>query len=50
MGVGAPSKGTEAELRRVDLELPTAFFESAKGAGVQHASVLTAVGANKDAR
>lgn len=51
LGVGAPSglpKGDEGknELMRVDCLLPTSFLTAAKKANVQHASLLTAVGAD----
>ena len=49
MGVGAASKADEATLRKVDVGLPSAFFKGAKAAGVRHASLLTAVGADASA-
>jgi len=50
MGVGKPSKSTAEVLQRVDVELPTAFARAAKHAGVSHASLLTAVGADINAQ
>jgi len=54
MGVGAPSKtngqaGADI-LERVDVTLPSACARGAKAAGVKHASILTAVGADADAK
>ena len=51
MGVGAASKVDEPTLRKADFELPAAFAKGAKEgtSSVQHVSILTAVGANKDA-
>lgn len=49
MGVGRPSKVDEAELQKVDVELPAAFASAAKQAGVRHCSLLTAVGADASA-
>ena len=46
MGVGKPSTVSEADLRRVDVELPSAFAGGAKAAGAAHCSLLTAVGAD----
>ena len=50
MGVGAPSKAKEEELRRVDLALPAAFARGAKAAGASHFGLLTAVGADASAK
>lgn len=51
MGVGAPSKGDEATLRRVDVELPSACARGAKAAGrIQLVSLLSSVGANAHAK
>jgi len=55
MGVGAPSKTPGQEgadiLKRVDVALPSACARGAKAAGcVQHVSILTAVGADADAK
>ena len=54
MGVGAPSK-TKGQagadiLERVDVTLPSACARGAKRAGVKHVSILTAVGADADAK
>jgi hypothetical protein len=49
MGVGAPSKSSAADLQRVDVDLPSAFARAAKTAGVGHLSLLTSVGADKNA-
>eukprot|EP00929_Paragymnodinium_shiwhaense_P122022 TRINITY_DN94533_c0_g1_i1.p1 TRINITY_DN94533_c0_g1~~TRINITY_DN94533_c0_g1_i1.p1 ORF type:complete len:252 (+),score=56.56 TRINITY_DN94533_c0_g1_i1:65-820(+) len=47
MGVGSPSKATEDELRRVDVELPSAFARGAKACGtVRHFSLLSALSAD----
>ena len=50
MGVGAASKVTEDVLRKVDVDLPTACSEGALKAGVKHVSILTAIGADADAK
>tara|TARA_B100000795_G_scaffold40753_1_gene26738 strand:- start:317 stop:1069 length:753 start_codon:yes stop_codon:yes gene_type:complete len=50
MGVGTPSKSTEEELTRIDFAVPAAFASAAKAAGVRHLSVLSAVGADKEAK
>ena len=51
MGVGAPSKVDEPTLRKADVELPAAFAKGAKEgtSSVKHVSILTAIGANKNA-
>ena len=51
MGVGAASKVDEPTLRKADFELPAAFAKGAKEgtSSVQHVSILTAIGADKDA-
>eukprot|EP00930_Biecheleria_cincta_P057212 TRINITY_DN43188_c0_g1_i1.p1 TRINITY_DN43188_c0_g1~~TRINITY_DN43188_c0_g1_i1.p1 ORF type:complete len:334 (+),score=56.04 TRINITY_DN43188_c0_g1_i1:23-1003(+) len=48
MGVGAASKVSEESLRNVDVSVPSAVFRGAKAAGVRHASILSAVGADKE--
>eukprot|EP00550_Attheya_septentrionalis_P008550 CAMPEP_0198291350 /NCGR_PEP_ID=MMETSP1449-20131203/8908_1 /TAXON_ID=420275 /ORGANISM="Attheya septentrionalis, Strain CCMP2084" /LENGTH=254 /DNA_ID=CAMNT_0043989977 /DNA_START=38 /DNA_END=799 /DNA_ORIENTATION=+ len=50
MGVGAPSKGDEETLKRVDVTMPSACARGAKTAGVQHVSILSAFGANINAK
>ena len=50
MGVGAASKVKEDVLRKVDVDLPTACSRGASDAGVKHVSLLTAVGANAEAK
>ena len=50
MGVGAASKVNEEVLRKVDVDLPTACSEGAADAGVKHVSILTAIGANANAK
>ena len=49
-GVGAPSKVTREELNLVDVLLPTAFCEVSKQCNVKHVSLLTAVGADINAK
>ena len=47
MGVGAPSKVLEDELRRVDVDIPTSVARGAAATtSVAHVSILTAVGAD----
>ena len=45
MGIGS-GKGTAAEFRRAEVELPSAFARAARQAGVKRAVLLTAVGAD----
>jgi hypothetical protein len=46
LGVGAPSKVSKEELKRVDYSMPVALLQVAAQAGVRHASVMTAAGAD----
>lgn len=46
LGVGTPSKVSKEELKRVDYSMPVALLKSAADAGVRHASVMTAAGAD----
>ncbi len=50
LGIGQPSKVSEAEFRRVDLGYARAFASGARAAGVRHFSLLTSVGANHRSR
>lgn len=45
MGIGS-GKGSAAEFRRVEVELPSAFARAARRAGAKRAVLLTAVGAD----
>lgn len=46
MGVGKPKTVTAEQLERVDCDLPTMFAKAAVSAGVKHACLLSAVGAD----
>ena len=46
LGVGAPSKVSKSELKRVDYEMCVALMSVAASTGVKHASVMTAAGAD----
>lgn len=50
LGIGQPSKVSEAEFRKVDLGYARAFAAGARAAGVRHFSLLTSVGANARSR
>jgi len=46
MGMGQPSKATKEEFYRVDVTAPTDFAKACKRQGIEHFSLLTAVGTN----
>lgn len=46
LGIGQPSKVSEAEFRKVDLGYALAFAKGARAAGVSHFALLGSVGAN----
>jgi len=46
MGMGQPSKGTKEEFYRVDVTAPSEFGKECKRQGIEHFSLLTAVGTN----
>jgi uncharacterized protein YbjT (DUF2867 family) len=50
LGIGQPSKVSEAEFRKVDLGYARAFACGARAAGVRHFSLLTSVGTNPRSR
>jgi uncharacterized protein YbjT (DUF2867 family) len=50
VGVGQPRKVSDAEFRRVDIELAGAFARGAAAAGVRRIALLSAVGANAHSR
>lgn len=50
LGIGQPSKASEAEFRKIDLGYARAFAAGARAAGVRHFSLLTSVGANHRSR
>ncbi len=50
LGVGQPSKVSRDELYRVDVEAVALFAEACRRQGVEHFSLLTAIGANPGSR
>ncbi len=50
LGIGQPSKVSREELHKVDVEAAGLFAEACKRRGVEHFSLLTAVGADPKSR
>ena len=50
VGVGEPSKMDDADFVRIDKELPLAFAQACKDAGVPHFQLLSSVGVSADSR
>jgi len=50
LGVGEPSKASHADFTRVDHDMPLAFAQACKDAGVAHFSLLSAVGVSSGSR
>lgn len=50
VGVGEPSKMADADFVRIDKELPLAFAQACKAAGVPHFQLLSSVGVSLESR